>query len=53
MSESNPLPFRARAIGPEELKALAHPLRMAMYDYLSEHGSATASQLGRHLGESS
>ena len=53
MTESNPLPFRARAIGPEELKALAHPLRMAMYDYLSEHGSATASQLGRHLGESS
>ena len=53
MSESNPLPFRARAIGPEELKALAHPLRMAMYDYLSEHGAATASQLGRHLGESS
>jgi DNA-binding transcriptional ArsR family regulator len=53
MTESNPLPFRARAIGPDELKALAHPLRMAMYDYLSEHGSATASQLGRHLGESS
>jgi DNA-binding transcriptional ArsR family regulator len=53
MSESKPLSFRARAIGPEELKALAHPLRMAMYDYLSEHGSATASQLGRHLGESS
>jgi DNA-binding transcriptional ArsR family regulator len=53
MSEIKALPFRARAIGPEELKALAHPLRMAMYDYLSEHGSATASQLGRHLGESS
>ena len=59
MSESKPLPspqplpFRARAIGADELKALAHPLRMAMYDYLSEHGSATASQLGRHLGESS
>jgi DNA-binding transcriptional ArsR family regulator len=53
MTESNPLPFRARAIGPEELKALAHPLRMAMYDYLAEHGSATASQLGRRLGESS
>ncbi|WP_421743241.1 helix-turn-helix domain-containing protein [Cellulomonas sp.] len=53
MTESKPLPFRARAIGPEELKALAHPLRMAMYDYLSEHGSATASQLGRRLGESS
>ena len=56
MSESKPpehATFRAPAIGPEALKAFAHPLRMAMYDYLSEHGAATASQLGRRLGESS
>ncbi|WP_426593281.1 helix-turn-helix domain-containing protein [Cellulomonas sp. McL0617] len=51
-TERQPL-FREPAIGPEALKAFAHPLRMAMYNYLSEHGSATASQLGRHLGESS
>lgn len=44
-------PVAAR--GPEALKAFAHPLRMAIYDYLTLHGSATATQVGRHLGESS
>ncbi|HEY0215973.1 MAG TPA: helix-turn-helix domain-containing protein [Cellulomonas sp.] len=39
--------------GTEALKAFAHPLRMAIYDYLSVHGPATATQIGRHLGESS
>lgn len=39
--------------GPEALKAFAHPLRMAIYDYLADHGPATATQVGRHLGESS
>jgi DNA-binding transcriptional ArsR family regulator len=39
--------------GPEALKAFAHPLRMAIYDYLTVHGSATATQVGKHLGESS
>ena len=41
------------AVGPESLKAFAHPLRMAMYSALQTHGSATASQLGRLLGQSS
>lgn len=45
--------LREHEIGPEALKAFAHPLRMAMYNYLSEQGAATASQLARHLGESS
>ena len=36
----------------EAIKAFAHPLRTAMYQYLTAHGSATASQLARHLGES-
>jgi len=40
-------------IGAESLKAFAHPLRMAMYAELQRLGSATASQLGRSLGESS
>lgn len=44
-----PLP---RTLGPEALKAFAHPLRIAMYQYLTAHGSATASQLARQLGES-
>jgi DNA-binding transcriptional ArsR family regulator len=39
--------------GPAALKAFAHPLRMAIYDYLTAQGSATATQVGRHLGESS
>ncbi|WP_246117300.1 helix-turn-helix domain-containing protein [Cellulomonas composti] len=36
----------------EALKAFAHPLRIAMYRYLTAHGSGTASQIARHLGES-
>lgn len=35
------------------LKALAHPLRVRMYDLLGDHGSATASQLAERVGESS
>lgn len=42
-----------REIGPEALKAFAHPLRMAMYAELQRRGSATASGLARALGESS
>lgn len=36
----------------KSMKAFAHPLRMAMYGYLSDHGSATATMLAEHLGES-
>lgn len=39
-------------LGPEALKAFVHPLRIAMYSYLSAHGSGTASQIARALGES-
>ncbi len=46
-------PLRARPIGGEELKAFTHPLRMAMYSALRDHGPATATQLARRLGESS
>lgn len=41
------------SIGPEALKAFAHPLRMRLYGELVNSGPATASQLGRALGESS
>jgi len=34
------------------LKAYAHPLRLQIIRYLNDHGSATATQLARHLGES-
>jgi DNA-binding transcriptional ArsR family regulator len=43
---------RARSIGAEAMKAFAHPLRMAMYDLLSQRGTATATTLARELGES-
>ncbi len=34
------------------LKAYAHPLRLQMIRYLNDHGPATATQLAKHLGES-
>jgi DNA-binding transcriptional ArsR family regulator len=36
-----------------ELRALAHPLRLQLLQVLHAEGPATASQLGRRLGESS
>jgi DNA-binding transcriptional ArsR family regulator len=43
-------PFKA--MGATQLRALAHPLRVQLLESLLE-GPATASQLGRRLGESS
>ncbi|HAS32307.1 MAG TPA: transcriptional regulator [Microbacterium sp.] len=34
------------------LRALAHPLRVRIYDILSQYGPQTASTLAEHLGES-
>lgn len=42
----------APAIDARAMKAFAHPLRMAMYDFLTDRGSATATLLARHTGES-
>ena len=52
MTDDKPL-LRGPSIGAEALKAFAHPLRMAMYTALRNDGPATASMLGRALGESS
>lgn len=41
-----------REIDATAMKAFAHPLRMAMYDYLNDRGSATATMLAKHTGES-
>lgn len=41
------------AVDASSLKALAHPLRVRMYDMLADMGPATASQLGERVGESS
>ncbi|MDQ2623675.1 MAG: helix-turn-helix domain-containing protein [Actinomycetota bacterium] len=39
-------------LGPEALKAYAHPLRMAILRYLRDHGRATSTTLAEALGES-
>jgi DNA-binding transcriptional ArsR family regulator len=42
-----------RTVDLESLKALAHPLRVKIFDVLSTYGSFTASGLAERLGESS
>ena len=44
---------RDRVVDLESLKALAHPLRVQLFDALSMYGPATASGLAERLGESS
>ncbi len=44
---------RPLVVDPTTLKALAHPLRVRMYDLLADGGPATASQLADAVGESS
>lgn len=52
MPTSQPEPAD-RTLDLESLKALAHPLRVEIFDLLSVHGPATASSLAERLGESS
>lgn len=55
MSDSSrPLPDSPRApqIDASAMKAFAHPLRMRMYAWLTDHGPATATTLAEHLQES-
>ncbi|GAA1965705.1 helix-turn-helix domain-containing protein [Microbacterium deminutum] len=42
-----------RILEPSALRALAHPLRVKIYDILSQYGPQTASSLAERLGESS
>ncbi|WP_336631199.1 MULTISPECIES: ArsR/SmtB family transcription factor [unclassified Microbacterium] len=42
-----------RSLDAGALKALAHPLRVRIYDLLSQYGPQTASSLAEQLGESS
>lgn len=42
-----------RVLDAGALKALAHPLRVRIYDILSQYGPQTASSLAERLGESS
>lgn len=50
---SSPSRIPERVVDTAGLKALAHPLRVAIVDELSTHGPATASKLADRLGESS
>ena len=55
MPEPEPEPDEApeaQVVPTEALHALAHPLRVRMYDELSSRGPATASELARRFGES-
>ena len=40
-----------RTSDPERIRALAHPLRLALLDYLDDVGEATATQCAKHTGE--
>ena len=58
MSEDTPAgssesPRADRVLDPGALRALAHPLRVKIYDILSQYGPQTASSLAARLGESS
>ncbi|GAB3708765.1 helix-turn-helix domain-containing protein [Nocardiopsis oceani] len=46
-------PTESLEVEGEALRGLAHPLRARILDELSEHGPATATILGKRLGESS
>jgi DNA-binding transcriptional ArsR family regulator len=41
-----------RLTDPRDLRAVAHPLRMALLETLTLHGPMTATELGARLGES-
>lgn len=52
--EHSPIDIGARReIDAAAMKGLAHPLRMRIWEAFGVHGEATASMLGRLLGESS
>lgn len=54
MSTTTPVDTpQQHVVGPDALKGLAHPLRLRLLSELNARGSATASQLGAALGESS
>jgi DNA-binding transcriptional ArsR family regulator len=50
---SDRIPPDTRVLGVGALRALAHPLRIRIYDLLAAHGPQTASSLADLVGESS
>lgn len=53
MAGEDPRSARGRVLRAEELKALAHPLRVQLLELLADEGPATASSLGRTVGQTS
>jgi len=45
-------PGQLRVSDPARLRALAHPLRIKLWDYLTEKGEATATECAEYAGES-
>jgi DNA-binding transcriptional ArsR family regulator len=43
---------RVSANDPERIRALAHPLRLALLEFLDDTGEATATECAKHTGES-
>lgn len=50
---TEPTADAVRVLDPSAIKALAHPLRVQIYDILSQYGPQTASTLAEMTGESS
>lgn len=50
---TSPDQHEERILDASALKALSHPLRLEIYDILSQYGAQTASTLAEHVGESS
>ena len=51
-ARSRSVTARDRVLDTGALRALAHPLRVRIYDILSQYGPQTASSLAERLGES-
>ncbi|MEK8227891.1 winged helix-turn-helix domain-containing protein [Oerskovia sp. M15] len=51
--EPTPASRAQRAVGPDALKALSHPLRIQILDLLGHHSALTASGIAEILGETS
>jgi len=52
-TDAGTAPHEGRMLDAGALRALAHPLRVKIYDILSQYGAHTATMLAEKLGESS
>jgi predicted transcriptional regulator len=52
MSTNEDTGTRLSRSDPERIRALAHPVRLALLEFLNDTGEATATQCAKHTGES-